>query len=93
MNKPKNAKDPQVISAVELTHEFHISYQTINHYTNLGLFESVKREGLKRFYNKEEVRSRLNTIKELQSKGYTLRLICDAIKSNGVIPLNNNKTD
>ena len=89
MAKLKNTKDPNLISAVELASEFHISYQTINHYTNLGLLESVSRIGLKRFYNKEDVKNRLNTVKELQSKGYTLRLIVEIIKTNGVIPLNN----
>jgi DNA-binding transcriptional MerR regulator len=89
MTKLKNTKDPNLISAVELVSEFHVSYQTINHYTNLGLLESVSRVGLKRFYNKADVKSRLDTIKELQSKGYTLRLISDIIKSNGVISFNN----
>jgi len=86
-HKPKNMRDPELISAVEIINEFHISYQTLNHYTNLGLLESVKREGLKRFYRKEDVKNRLETIKGLQSKGYTLRLISDIIKSNGIITL------
>jgi len=89
MANARNAKDPKLISAVELVKEFNISYQTINHYTNLGLFESVSRIGLKRFYNREGVRERLGTIKELQSKGYTLRLISEIIKNNGASPLNN----
>ena len=90
MTKDKKPRDPQLISAVELSKEFNVSYQTINHYSNLGLLESVKRIGLKRFYKREDVKARLNTIKELQDKGYTLRLIADVIKSNGVIPLKNN---
>ena len=89
MAKLKSTKDPNLISAAEITSEFHISYQTLNHYTNLGLLESVSRVGLKRFYRREDVRNQLNNIKELQGKGYTLRLIYDIIKSNGVIPLNN----
>ena len=80
MTKSK-PKDPNLVSAVDLVSEFHISYQTLNHYTNLGLLESASRIGLKRFYKREDVRNKLNTIKELQNKGYTLRLICEAIKS------------
>ena len=82
MTRSKNdiGKDG-LISASELLKKFNISYQTLNHYTNIGLLESALRKGLKRFYEENDVKVRLEKIKELQNKGYTLRLIYEAIKS------------
>ena len=80
-SKDDNGKT-NLISAAELLTKFNISYQTLNHYTNIGLLESASRKGLRRFYDADDVRVRLEKIKELQNKGYTLRLICEAIKSD-----------
>lgn len=66
-----------LLSALELVDKFRISYQTLNHYTNLGLLKNSTRRGLRRFYQEEDVRKRLRTIKDLQNKGYPLRLIAE----------------
>ncbi len=64
-----------MISAKEIMKKFNISYQTVNHYTNLGLLRVVFKEGNVRFYNKREAKSRLPKIVKLASEGYSLRLI------------------
>ena len=68
-----------LLSALELVDKFQISYQTLNHYTNLGLLKNSARLGLRRFYEEEDVRKRLQTIKDLQNKGYPLRLIAEQL--------------
>lgn len=68
-----------LLSALELVDKFRISYQTLNHYTNLGLLKNSTRQGLRRFYQEEDVRKRLRTIKDLQNKGYPLRLIAERL--------------
>lgn len=60
--------------------KFQISYQTLNHYTNLGLLKNSTRRGLRRFYREENVKRRLRKIKALQNKGYTLRLISELLR-------------
>ncbi len=69
MKKEKN------ISAVEVSKRFNISYQTVNHYTNLGLLIVRKREGNGRLYLESEVNSRLKRIGQLKNEGYPLRII------------------
>ena len=64
-----------LISPVEITKKYNISYQTINYYTNLGLLKVRRREGNNRLYNNREVRSGLNRITKLKSQGYSLHLI------------------
>ena len=84
INWPPDTGTPQVksplLSALELVDKFQISYQTLNHYTNLGLLKNSSRQGLRRFYSEEDVRKRLRTIKELQNKGYPLRLIAEHLE-------------
>ncbi len=64
-----------LISSKELTEKYKISYQTLNFYTNLGLFAVQRRVGNKRFFDEEEVRSRLDRITQLKEDGYPLRMI------------------
>lgn len=70
----------RLLSALELVSKFQISYQTLNHYTNLGLLKNSTRQGLRRFYQEHDVRRRLRTIKDLQNKGYPLRLIAERLR-------------
>ncbi len=65
----------KIISALEISKKYHISYQTINHYTNLGLLMIKKREGNGRFYLESEIKSRLEKINKLKNEGYPLRII------------------
>ena len=67
------------ISAIEITRKFKISYQTVNHYTNLGLLTVRKRKGNGRFYSESEVRERLDKVNKLKNEGYPLRIICKMI--------------
>lgn len=68
-------KGNKLISAKEIMDRFHISYQTVNHYTDFGLLPLVLKKGNVRFYDKEQVKQRLTEITKLASEGYSLRLI------------------
>ncbi|MBI5150037.1 MAG: MerR family transcriptional regulator [Candidatus Omnitrophica bacterium] len=63
------------ISAAEIIREFQISYQAVNHYTNLGLLDVVTKDGNARMYDRDEVKRRLSEINRLVKEGYPLRLI------------------
>ncbi|MFH1996837.1 MAG: MerR family transcriptional regulator [Candidatus Omnitrophota bacterium] len=65
----------RVISAVEVAKKFNVSYQTVNHYTDLGLLTVSRRKGNGRYYRESEVRSRLRRIYQLKDEGYPLRII------------------
>ncbi len=64
-----------LIPAVEIVKRFGITYQAVNHYTNLGLLDVVTKNGNVRMYSGVEVRRRLVKIAQLVSEGYSLRLI------------------
>lgn len=64
-----------LISATEIAQKFQITYQAVNHYTNLGLLDVVTRNGNARMYDRGEVKRRLAKITLLVSEGYSLRLI------------------
>jgi DNA-binding transcriptional MerR regulator len=64
-----------LISPIEISKKYSISYQTINYYTNLGLLKVSRREGNNRLYNDREVRLSLDKISKLKSQGYSLHLI------------------
>ena len=72
MHKRSNS---HMISAAEITQKFHITYQAVNHYTNLGLLDVVTKTGNVRMYDRVEVRRRLEKIAQLVREGYSLRLI------------------
>lgn len=74
---------PRTISSKEVLKKFGISYQTLNHYTNLGLFNAMKRRGNKRQYIEKEVKLRLKKINALKDTGYPLRIISQLINSKG----------
>lgn len=71
----------KTISAKEVIKKFGISYQTLNHYTNIGLLNATKRRGNKRQYIEREVKKKLERINELKDKGYPLRIISQLINS------------
>ena len=68
-------KTKKTISANEIIREYHLSYQTVNYYTNLDLLPAVRNKGNKRLYDADVVAFRLKRIQELKSEGYPLRLI------------------
>jgi len=63
------------ITAKEIVTRFNISFQTVNHYTNFGLFSVVTKVGNVRMYDETEIKERLAKISELVAEGYSLRLI------------------
>ena len=65
----------EMISAKDIVKTFHVSYQTVNHYTDFGLLEVIARRRNVRFYDRELVGKRLKEIKDLVGEGYSLRLI------------------
>ncbi len=71
----------RTISAVEITKRYSLSYQTVNYYTNLGLLHVIENQGNKRLYDSREVEERLDSIKQMKSRGYPLRLIRDEISN------------
>ena len=74
-NKKGNNRINSVISAREITDKFHVSYQTVNHYTDFGLLQVAFKKGNIRFYNKNKVKQRLSKIAKLAKEGYSLHLI------------------
>ena len=81
IKKVESSAEKRIVSAVDLVKKLDISYQTLNYYTTIGLLEMAGRKGRTRFYNENDVIERLERIKALQNKGYTLRLINEAIGS------------
>ena len=65
----------KLIYAKEISSKFNISYPTVSHYTNLGLFTVVRRKGNKRLYDEKAVKGQLANILKLSNEGYPLRLI------------------
>ena len=63
------------ISAAEIVKKYGVTYQAVNHYTNLGLLEVMTRDGNARMYARSKVKGRLAKISQLVSEGYSLRLI------------------
>jgi len=62
-------------TAQEIKERFGIPYSTINHYTDLGLFPIVKREGNKRIFDLQEIEVRYGKISKMAQAGYPLALI------------------
>lgn len=75
MEETTQKKEDKMISAKEISGNFHISYQTVNYYTDLGLLPVLMKKGNVRFYNRNLVGKRLKEIRELAREGYSLRLI------------------
>ncbi|MCM8757680.1 MAG: helix-turn-helix domain-containing protein [Candidatus Omnitrophica bacterium] len=72
--KKLNQKE-KTISAKDIVNRYNISYQSVNHYTDLGLLPvSFKIRNI-RFYDRAVVEKRLKKIRELMKEGYSLRLI------------------
>lgn len=65
----------RLLSTKEIIERFSISYQTLNYYTNLGLFTVIERRGNKRMYSELEVENKIKSITDLKNQGYPLRLI------------------
>ena len=67
--------EDKMISAKEIKNIYKITYQTVNHYTDLGLLSVKQKKGNVRFYDRNLVARRLKEIQALAKEGYSLRLI------------------
>ena len=64
-----------LISAGDIVRKHGVTYQAVNHYTNLGLLQVVTKSGNMRMYARSKVKNRLVKISSLVNEGYSLRLI------------------
>lgn len=64
-----------LITIGDISKLYGLSKATINYYTNMGLLHIAEKQGNKRLYDNNEVRKRLEKIKEMRRSGYSLRLI------------------
>lgn len=73
-----------IMTAMDVVRKFNISYQTLNHYTNFGLLNAIRKRGSgnKRFYQALEVESNLNKIDDLKGKGYPLKIIAKILNNS-----------
>lgn len=80
----------KLISAKEIIEKYHLTYQTINHYTNFGLLLVVTKKGNVRLYDEEHVQQRLAKTSELISRGFPLRLIRQALDQELTVNVSQN---
>ena len=70
-----NYNGKKLISAKGISRELDLSYQTVNSYTDLGLFYVITKRNRRRMYDYRKVVSRFAKIRRWIEEGYTLRLI------------------
>ena len=70
-----NNRNNKLLSAKDIMNKYHLSYQTVNHYTDIGLLPVLLKKGNERFYGRNLIQKRLKKIRELVSECYSLRLI------------------
>lgn len=72
-----NYKDEEngMITAKEIMRELNVSYQIVNHYTNLGLLPVMLKKANIRYYDRNIIKGRFKKIRELTQQGYSLSLI------------------
>jgi len=75
MIKKSNNHLDNIISAKDIMQRYHLTYQTVNHYTDLGLLPLTFKKGNVRYYDHALVQQRLMMITKLSREGYSLRLI------------------
>jgi DNA-binding transcriptional MerR regulator len=75
MEKGTDPEARNLISAKDIIAKYHLTYQTINYYTDFGLLSMVCKKGNVRYYDGVQVKQRLTKITKLSREGYSLRLI------------------
>jgi len=68
-----------LLSAKGIAKKFRLSYQSVNYYTNIGLFKVRANRGNKRLYSYHQIAKNLRKIREFKRKGYSLRVIRDEL--------------
>ena len=64
-----------LISIKDISRQHHLTYQTVNYYTTIGLLKVKERRGNKRMYDEDDAEKRLRWITKLKNQGYPLGLI------------------
>ncbi len=70
-----NNNQNKMISAKEIMERYNISYQMLNHYTDLGLLPILLKRGNVRYYNSVVVDKRIKKTRDFMKEGYSLRLV------------------
>ena len=68
----------------DIVAKYNIPYSTLTHYTNLGFFTVVARQGNRRLYDEQEIKQRLEKIRAMINQGYPLRLIRSFVEKDGL---------
>lgn len=63
------------LTAKEIAGKYGLSYQVINHYSDLGLLSIAHKKGTLRLYDRRSVEKRMRQIAAMAREGYSLRLI------------------
>lgn len=66
-------------TAKEIAKKLNISYQLVNYYTNIGLFNVSANKGNCRLYNYNQILERFQKIRDLKRRGYSLKVIRDEL--------------
>ena len=82
----------KLISAKELIQKHNLTYQTVNHYTNLGLLDVVTKRGNVRLYDEAVAEERMAKIKQFIAAGLPLRLIRKALNDELAVRITNNNS-
>ena len=82
----------ELVSAKEILEKHGLTYQTVNHYTNLGLINVVSKKGNVRLYAEEDIAGRLARITQLINAGLPLRVIRKALDEELSVKVLNNDT-
>lgn len=75
MIKNKKDNNHKMLSVKDIMKRYHVSYQTVNHYTDFGLLPVSIKRGNVRFYDRRILEKRMDKIIKLIEEGYSLRLI------------------
>lgn len=81
-----------LVSAKQISEKHGLTYQTVNHYTNLGLINVVSKKGNVRLYDEDNTAGRLAKITQLINAGLPLRVIRKALDEELSVKLLNNDT-
>jgi len=68
-----------LVTARQIAQRINVSYQLVNYYTNIGLFNVCANEGNCRLYDYREIDKRIKRIRDLKRRGYPLRVIRDEL--------------
>ncbi|MBU0759939.1 MAG: MerR family transcriptional regulator [Candidatus Omnitrophica bacterium] len=71
--------EKNILTIDEVSKLFSLSKASINYYINMGLIDVSMRRGNKRFFEYDIIKHRMNTIQQLQEKGFLLRQIKEKI--------------